>query len=454
MSLKKIDDIFMKDETNSFNNQPQVILSMVKKELKFNLDPNIHTQLAQYVINTKSFLGQLSQQEMITQQIIHEVMNISKSINDLIGHCKEKFGIVEGTFNEVIETINNQIKIINNNVLILNNSIIEEKKEQEKLKENVNKIGEIFGKFQENLDKVNESLKDNEIIKQKVEVIDNILKEKDIKIDIKEVKNKEYKNIEIKEYATNLDKKELKFKIFNKNNTICFKDITKDCSDKENEYVEKCKVILKKDNDTEKGITYAVSTLGKGWEFDRHMKNIMKRLNNSINIRKVNMKKFEYVFKMIWTKDQIQFVKTPATPKFMNNNKFFVKIGNNMVYVNKKRRFYRRNFKAFGLFRKDKNNNYNFKNSQNLSSKNDKKNNRNFNNESSNNKNINNRNNGNNRNNNNKRFNNNIRFNNRRRFNQFRYNNRNKNIIYKAIRLIPRLINNQSNRNRPFGQNF
>ena len=180
----------------------------------------------------------------------------------------------------------------------------------------------------------------------------------------------------------------------------------------------------------------------------------MRRLNNSINNRKVNMKNYEYVFKMVWTKDQIQFIKTAATPKFINNNKFFVKIGNNMVFVNKKRRFYRRNFKPFGWFRKDKNNNYNIKNSQNLSSKSDKKNNRNFNNENLNNKNINNRNNGNNRNNNNIRFNNNRRFNNRRRFNQYRYNNRNKNIIYKAIRLIPKLINNQNYRNGPRGQNF
>ena len=192
------------------------------------------------------------------------------------------------------------------------------------------------------------------------------------------------------------------------------------------------------------------------------MKNILRRLNFSRYNRRVNIRNYEYVFKMVWTNDQVQFVRTPATPKFINYNKFFVKIGNNMVYVNNRRRFFRRNFNDFGRFRKDKNNNYNIKNYQNLSSKNNNQNNINSNNRYRNNKNKNNRNNTfNNRYNNNynnKRFyNNNKRFNNRRRFNRNRYNNNNiyKNTIRRVIKILPKLINNNRNQeNRPVGQNF
>ena len=193
------------------------------------------------------------------------------------------------------------------------------------------------------------------------------------------------------------------------------------------------------------------------------MKNILRRLNFSRYNRRVNIRNYEYVFKMVWTNDQVQFVRTPATPKFINYNKFFVKIGNNMVYVNNRRKFFRRNFNDFGRFRKDKNNNYNIKNYQNLSSKNNNQNNINSNNSYRNNKNKNNRNNTfNNRYNNNynnkKYYNNNKRFNNRRRFNRNRYNNNNniyKNTIRKVIKILPKLINNNRNfEKRPVGQNF
>ena len=333
------------------------------------------------------------------------------------------------------------------------------KNEQDKINKSVN---EQVNQHKEYIEKIIDTLKDNETVKKKVENIEKILGENDIKVEIKNEENKEIKNIDIKEYATNLDKKELRFKFFTKNNTLFFKDITKDCEEKENEFAEKFKVILKKDKDTEKGITYQVSTLGKEWDFSRHMKNILRRLNFSRYNRRVNIRNYEYVFKMVWTNDQVQFVRTPATPKFINYNKFFVKIGNNMVYVNNRRRFFRRNFNDFGMFRKDKNNNYNIKNYQNLSSKNNNQNNINSNNSYRNNKNKNNRNNTfNNRYNNNynnkRYYNNNKRFNNRRRFNRNRYNNNNiyKNTIRKVIKILPKLINNNRNfEKRPVGQNF
>ena len=54
-----------------------------------------------------------------------------------------------------------------------------------------------------------------------------MLGEHDIKIEIKNEENKEIKNIDINEYATNLDKKELRLKFFAKNNTIFLKILQK-----------------------------------------------------------------------------------------------------------------------------------------------------------------------------------------------------------------------------------
>ena len=83
------------------------------------------------------------------------------------------------------------------------------------------------------------------------------------------------------------------------------------------------------------------------------------------------------------------------------------------------------------MFRKHKNNKYNIKNYQNLSSKNNNQNNKRYN-------------------------NNNKRFNNIRRFNRNQNNNNiNKNTIQKVIRILPKLINSILNQeNRPIGKNF
>ena len=444
---------------NAANFMPNVIITMMKKEMKFNLDPNIKDNLAQYINENNTFSSKFKNQEQVILNLINQTSKLSQNINELIKHCKEKYEDTDNKIFALANTTDNQISNINKDILFLYDSMNESRKEQDK----INKLViEKVNQHQECINKIIDMVNDNEIVKKKVESIEKILAENDIKIEIKNEENKEIKNIDIKEYATNLDKKELRFKFFTKNNTLVFKDITKDCEEKENEFAEKFKVILKKDKDTEKGITYQVSTLGKEWDFSRHMKNILRRLNFSRYNRRVNIRNYEYVFKMVWTNDQVQFVRTPATPKFINYNKFFVKIGNNMVYVNNRRRFFRRNFNDFGMFRKDKNNNYNIKNYQNLSSKNNNQNNINSNDSYRNNKNKNNRNNTfNNRYNNNynnkRYYNNNKRFNNRRRFNRNRYNNNNiyKNTIRKVIKILPKLINNNRNfEKRPVGQNF
>ena len=216
--------------------------------------------------------------------------------NELITHCKEKYDDTDNKILDFANNIENQFCNINKDILYIYSSMIEFKNEQDKINKSVN---EQINQHQEFIKKIVAKLNDNETVKKKVESIEKILGENDIKIEIKNEENKEIKNIDIKEYSTNLDKKELRFKFFTKNNTLVFKDITKDCEEKENEFAEKFKVILKKDKDTEKGITYQVSTLGKEWNFTRHMKNILRRLNFSRYNRRVNIRNYEYVFKMV-----------------------------------------------------------------------------------------------------------------------------------------------------------
>lgn len=71
------------------------------------------------------------------------------------------------------------------------------------------------------------------------------------------------------------------------------------------------------------------------------MKNILKRLYRSRYNRRINTYNLNHVFRMKWSKNQIQFEKIQATTRYINNNNFFVKVGNNMVFVKNKGRFKR-----------------------------------------------------------------------------------------------------------------
>ena len=53
-------DIIMKDirepsAINAANYKPNVIITMMKKEMKFNLDPNIQDNLAQYISENNTY---------------------------------------------------------------------------------------------------------------------------------------------------------------------------------------------------------------------------------------------------------------------------------------------------------------------------------------------------------------------------------------------------------------
>lgn len=76
-----------------------------------------------------------------------------------------------------------------------------------------------------------------------------MIKNNEIKIDIVNNGNKkEFDDIKIDKYASNSNNKNLKFKIFQKNNSIIFKDITTDCDTEEKEKIlaDKFKIIFKK----------------------------------------------------------------------------------------------------------------------------------------------------------------------------------------------------------------
>ena len=123
------------------------------------------------------------------------------------------------------------------------------------------------------------------------------------------------------------------------NNQISFKDITNEFD--ENKTIEKIKISFKKDEEEKDKIVYEVFNLFKEWDFKRHINNIFKRINKAKIIKRINFNKLKHVYILKFTDNQIQFIKKEAILNFIKNNNFYVKIGNNFVFVNnKKRKFY------------------------------------------------------------------------------------------------------------------
>ena len=87
--------------------------------------------------------------------------------------------------------------------------------------------------------------------------------------------------------------------------------------EKEKELVKKIKISLKKDEDENEKITYEVSNKEEKWEFKRHIKNIINRINRGrINYR-VNLNKLKYIYIMKFNDNQIQFLKINAISKYV-----------------------------------------------------------------------------------------------------------------------------------------
>ena len=122
-------DIIMKDMSpnaiNAAKFMPNVIVTMMKKEMKFNLDPNIQDNLAQYINKNISFSSQLKNQEQVIQNLIIQTSSLSQSINDLIKHCKEKYDDIDNKILYFATTSEEQITNINKDIVwIYNNSRI------------------------------------------------------------------------------------------------------------------------------------------------------------------------------------------------------------------------------------------------------------------------------------------------------------------------------------------
>ena len=411
-------------EPNVNSGSSKVILGIEKKLMAFDVDPNIlKTGLNNYLIQNSILLSKSNiRDSVIIKEIISKVDQLSNNLMKVVEDIKEKFDAIEDALYKYSEYNENNINSTNVKINSLNEYNENFKKDQMNL---INTFQNNYLTFikgiNEDVQKLKTKLQENEnkfnnidnLMKEKIdfflkERIENMIKNKEIKVDIINNENKkEFEDIKIEKYATNTNNKELKFKIFQKNNSIIFKDITTDCDadDKEKALVEKCKIIFKKDEKIEKGITYAISTLSKDWDFSRHMKNILKRIYRSRYYRRINTYNLNHVFRMKWSKNQIQFEKIQATTRFKNYN--------------------------------NKNNN------QNLSGKLSNQNN---------NKNINNSNNGKNQ----RNVNNNKTFNKRRiiklfkkKFNKNRFYNRKKYFNNQRIVLVPRMMNYG-----PMGQNF
>ena len=180
-------DIIMRDSVepnviNAARFKPNVIITMMKKEMKFNLDPNIQDNLAQYINKNNSFSSQLKNQEQVIQNLIIQTSSLSQRINDLIKHCKEKYDDTDNIIFNFSTTSEEQISNINKDILWIYNSMNDFKIVQDKINKSVN---EQMNQHRESIQKILEKLNDNETVKKKVESIAKTLGENDIKIEIK-----------------------------------------------------------------------------------------------------------------------------------------------------------------------------------------------------------------------------------------------------------------------------
>ena len=439
-SLISNQDIQMR-EPNANNQLPNVTFNLERRQVNLRVDPNslltnlMNSGFADVLNRAKVNL----QEQGVIEQIMKKVDELSTQLSKVIIDIQEQFTFLEGKLHFYVEENNKRVnsnedsinKLATNWSKFLNNfnAMSEKVKTLEEFKnETSNNIKAILNGFKELNDKQNES-------DTKIKKVEEILSKSNINLGEIKIENKnDIKDVEINEYEENLNNKVLKFKMYQKYNSIYINDITKDCEEenKEKELADKVKIIFKKDKNTEKSITYEISTIGKDWDFSRHMKNIMRRVSRARNFKRINFRNLDYVFKLKGSSKQVQFEKIKATQRFINNNSFFVKIKNAYIFI--KRRFqskinqfrfnnYNKNFNqnSSGKFYKNgRNNNMNYR-----------RNNNQFNNRSFNN--------------NNRRFNNNRRYNNKRRFNNNRNNNNNNNNNNN--------FNNNNNNNNNFSNN-
>ena len=308
-SLISNQDIQMR-EPNANNQLPNVAFNLEKRQVILRVDPNsLLTNLMNSGFGDLLNRAKVNLQEQgVIEQIMKNIDNLSTKLSKVILDIQEQFTFLEDKLHFYVEGNNKRVnsneesinKIATNWSKFLDNfnAMNEKVKTLEEFKnETSEKINVILNGFKEINDKQNES-------DIKIKKVEEILSKSNINLGEIKIENKnDIKDVEINEYEENLNNKVLKFKMYQKYNSIYINDITKDCEEenKEKELADKVKIIFKKDKNTEKSITYEISTIGKDWDFSRHMKNIMRRVSRARNFKRINFRNLDYVFKLKWS---------------------------------------------------------------------------------------------------------------------------------------------------------
>ena len=309
--------------------------------------------------NFKELQGKIND---ANEQLYNKFEEITKEINklknDLLNKKFESIKLKNNTsYNEILDNIKNEINefIENNNKEVeeikskqkkdIENLNIQIKKDLDKLNNECNnKMENNLKLLKNNFEKIERDFKNQYDINTNYKnSLDDIIKKientKIIMQNKNDNKNKiNIENKKIEKYEMINDKLKI-YKMSQWYNQISFQDITNECEeDKINKTIEKIKILFKKDEEENDKIIYEVSNLYKEWDFKRHIINLFKRINKAKEIKRINLNKLKYVYILKFTDNQIHFIKKEAILNFVKNNNFYVKIGNNFVFVNNKRR--------------------------------------------------------------------------------------------------------------------
>ena len=235
-------------EPNADNQFPNVEFNLERRQVLLRVDPNslltnlMNQGLGNILLRSKGNTSELS----VIEQIMKKVDELSTQLSKIIKDIQEQFSFLEGKLHFYVEGNNKRVnsnedsinKITTNWSKFLDNfsAMSEKVKTLEGFKNEISeKINVILNGFKEINDKQNES-------DIKIKKVEEILSKSNINLGEIKIENKnDIKDVEINEYEENLNNKVLKFKMYQKYNSIYINDITKDCEEenKEKELADK-----------------------------------------------------------------------------------------------------------------------------------------------------------------------------------------------------------------------
>ena len=193
-ALPSSNDIEMK-EPNALQQEPNCVFNIERKQLKCNIDPNIlTTNLLNYMKENMNLRSSKFRESDAIQEIVAKVDNLSANLVSIVSEFQQKFdGLADKIFDytkindaKVGENTNKilyQSNIINK-VVDLMNSLEERTKELEIFKKDIaDKLGNIIEVYKE-------QKSSSDVTNKKVEQIENILKNSNIKLKILKLKAK------------------------------------------------------------------------------------------------------------------------------------------------------------------------------------------------------------------------------------------------------------------------